>query len=192
MQLIQIDRAARPGSAVELVERLGALAGLEHDPRLAVAGAYLSTPTLVGRQTELLAVRRRALRAQRGHGASLLAFGPSGVGRSRFLDACALEGKLAGALVLRADPAASGGAEYGVMRSLLTQVHAALSHAERTAHELPRLLSERLVPGMLWKRASARPDSLWPHPALDDDASQIAQALHDYFVGLAGQRALMI
>jgi hypothetical protein len=192
MQLIQIDRAARPGSAVELVERLCALAELEQDPGLAIANAYLSTPTLVGRQTEIVAVRRRALRARRGHGASLLVSAAAGVGRSRFLDACALEGKLAGALVLRSDPTASSTAEYGVMRSLLMQVHASLSDAEREATELPTEVHEQLVPGLVWTLPNSKPRSMQPPAVMDEDAVTLTHPLQQYFARLALLRPLMI
>jgi tetratricopeptide (TPR) repeat protein len=191
MQLLSMDRGARPGSAVELVERLTAIGGLEHDPRLAVANAYLSTPTLVGRHKELLAVRRRALRALRGHGASLLVTGPSGVGRSRLLDACALEGKLAGAYVLRGAPGAAGGVEHGVVRALLLQLHALLSDAERRVFDLPSDLRDQLTPGLIWTRALSKPTSLRPEP-IARDPSEIPRGVQEYFERLATQRSLMI
>jgi serine/threonine protein kinase len=192
MQLVAIDRAARPGSAVEVVERLTAIAGLPYDPRLSVASAYLSTPTLVGRATELLAVRRRALRALRGHGSSVLASGPPGVGRSRFLDAAALEGKLSGALVLRTDPTAAGGADYGALRSLLMQVHTALTDTERALLPLPAAVSEQLLPGLSWLNAASKPASIRPAPPSGEDDSALSQLVHEYVVALARQRSVMI
>ena len=50
--------------AVELVERFSVLAGSEVDEATDVR-AYLTAPTLVGRVTHLVAVRRRTLRALR-------------------------------------------------------------------------------------------------------------------------------
>jgi protein kinase-like protein/AAA ATPase-like protein len=191
MRLLSFERGARPNSAVELVERLNGLAGLPHDPRLAVANAYLTTPALVGRERELSAVRRRALRAGRGRGAALLVSGPSGIGLSRFLDACALEGKLSGALVMRAAPGASGGVENGVLRSLLLQLHAGLSDAERTALPLHPELHSQLVPGLVWTRRMSRPISLRPAPPSADPAV-LQHALHDLLLRAAERRVLMI
>ena len=70
-----------------------------------VSRAYLATPTLVGRERALVAVRKRLLSLARGDGGALLIEGEPGSGRSRLLDACALEAKLLGAAVLRADAA---------------------------------------------------------------------------------------
>ena len=64
-----------------------------------VSRAYLTTPTLVGRERAMVAVRRRMLSLARGDGGVLLVEGEAGSGRSRLLDACALEGKLLGASV---------------------------------------------------------------------------------------------
>ncbi len=191
LQLLSLERGARPASAVELVERLNALASLEQDDRLAVASAYLATPALVGRQQELVAVRRRMLRASRGRGASVLVTGPAGVGRSRFLDACALEGKLVGALVLRGAPGASGGVDHGVVRSLLLQLHASLSEAERHEFEPNLSLQSQLLPGFTWTRGNSRPVSLRPAPLTEDPAS-IPRDLHEYFARFAERRPLVI
>src|SRR5262249_6282760 len=163
---------------------------LEHDSRLAVPMAYLTAPTLVGRDTELVAVRRRALRALRGHGASLLVEGEAGVGRSRFLDACALEGKLVGGLVLRAQTTAVHAAAYSVMRSLLLQLHAGQSDAERVALPPPPELSTQLLPGLNWAEAHSRATSMRPVPR--QEVADLSQALYDYLIELARRRPLMV
>jgi serine/threonine protein kinase len=191
MRLLSMDRGGRPSSAAELVERLNGLGDLVHEPGLSVASAYLSTPTLVGRQKELVAVRRRMLRSLRGRGASVLVAGAAGVGRTRFLDACALEGKLAGAIVLRASAGAAGGVDHGVVRSLLLQLHAALGEGERRAFEPPLSLQKQLVPGLIWTRGNSKPISLRP-PGPVGDPSALIETLQDYVTRLAGRRALLV
>ena len=192
MRLISLDRSARPTSAVDVVERMTAIAGLPHDPRLAVASSYLTTPSLAGRGKELAAVRRRALRALRGHGASLLVSGAAGSGLSRFLDACALEGKLAGALVLRGAPGAAMGAPHGVTRSLLRQLRAALSESECRQLVLPAELQTRLGRSSLPPRPSAPPPlSLQPGLTVQGDAP-MSKALQDHVAWVAARRTIAV
>jgi hypothetical protein len=117
MDLLNLDPFARPANAGELMEQLAAIEGLPGDERQHVELAYLSTPNLVGRETQLAQVRAKLIRAVRGQGSSLLFTGASGVGRSRLLAACLLEAKLLGALVLRATPSEADG-DFGVLRAL--------------------------------------------------------------------------
>ncbi len=160
MLLIHLDFMARPTSAAEVMERLSAIAGLQIDEQLVVRQAYLSTPTLVGRDEPLLHVRKQMVRALRYRGGAIMVTGASGVGRSRFLDASVLEAKLAGSAVLRADAAdasqGSWGAVQAMARQLLDEVpqaalRAARPHAPVLGHILPELL------GLLQPAARADP-----------------------------------
>jgi hypothetical protein len=127
MELLQLEPASRPASAAEALDRLTAIASLERDEgaRL-VSRSYLATPTLVGRDASLEVVRRRMNTAFGGAGGSVLIRGPRGVGRTRFLDACVLEAKIAGAVVLRADATDSVDGDLGVARALATQLSEAV------------------------------------------------------------------
>jgi hypothetical protein len=122
MDLLQLDPAARPASAGEVMERLSAVAGLPKDEEIAVSAAYLSTPTLLARDKELARIRKKIVGAKQAHGGAVLIKGTSGVGRSRLLDASILDAKLAGATVLRADAMDAESGEYGVVRALARQV----------------------------------------------------------------------
>jgi len=122
MSLLNLDMASRPSSAAEVMERLCDISGTERTEELAVSRAYLATPTLVGRDDSLVQVRRRMIRALSGQGGALLVQGVAGIGRTRFLDASVLEGKLAGATVLRADAGDAWAGDYGVVRALIEQV----------------------------------------------------------------------
>ena len=123
MELLQLDPALRPASAAEVSQRVSAIAGLHSDEQLLVSQAYLSTPSLVGRERELEKVAGMVRRASRDkRGAAVLVRGAAGMGRSRFLDACALSAKLAGLTVLRASAAAAPSGPFGVAQALASQL----------------------------------------------------------------------
>ena len=102
LSLLSLEPSLRPHGAFEVMQRLAAIAELPGDESAAVSQAYLATPLLVGRDDTLAVVRQRLARAQAGHGAALIVRGEPGMGRSRMLDAYALEAKTLGATVLRA------------------------------------------------------------------------------------------
>jgi tetratricopeptide (TPR) repeat protein len=160
LQLLSPELAARPSSASEVMERLSALAGFEKRPRLSVANAYLAMPALVGRKADLVRVRRRALRTLGSHGDCLIVVGEPGTGRSRFLDACCLEGKLAGLTVLRGE-ASDALSNYGVLRALVRQLHATLGATERAQTALSSEVQQLLSLGIAWTEpsGSTRPSS---------------------------------
>jgi hypothetical protein len=127
MELLALDPIARPPTAADVIERLMVIGGLTlHEPN-AVQQAYLTTPKLVGRDAPLEQVRVHVQSVRRGLGGVLAIQGPAGIGRSRMLDACVLDAKLAGLVVLRAD--AAGGSDFAVARTLLEQLSAALPDA---------------------------------------------------------------
>ena len=70
------------------------------DAAAEITRAYLTAPTLVGRDDALVELRRRILSLVRGDGGVLAVRGEPGSGRSRLLDACALEAKLLGPAVI--------------------------------------------------------------------------------------------
>jgi tetratricopeptide (TPR) repeat protein len=141
MQLLALDRSARPQSAAEVMERLCAIADLPREERIEVSRAYLTTPTLVGRERVLSAVRNHMLSLMRGDGAALLIEGVAGSGRSRVLDACVLEAKLLGVAVVRADAADGASTDWGVARSLGSQL---LALFPKEAMEVTRLSQDVL------------------------------------------------
>lgn len=116
MDLISLDPMVRPQNAALVFERLSAIAELPRDEGLDVASAYLSVPTLVGRDAELARCRRRLLRTKAGKGRALMVLACAGIGRSRLLDAVSLDAKLLGLTVVRAGRADAG--ELGAFRQL--------------------------------------------------------------------------
>jgi tetratricopeptide (TPR) repeat protein len=188
LDLLQLDPAARPASAAEVIERLAALEGRELDEQLLVSRSYLRTPNLVGRDAVLARARAKTLRAMRGRGGALLISGGPGVGRSRFLDACVIEAKLQGALVLLAD-ARDGRSSYGAVRALGAQLLAlspevALPAARKKlallAHAVPELLS--LEPGA----------ELRVFESQDQLRTELQPALREWLLAVSTQRPLVL
>jgi tetratricopeptide (TPR) repeat protein len=122
LSLLSLEPLARPSSAAEVLDRLSAIAGLPRDEHLAVSRAYLATPELVARAEPLAWVRQRLASLHAGRGGALALEGAPGMGRSRMLDACVLEAKLASMAVLRANAADAATGSYGALRSLARQL----------------------------------------------------------------------
>jgi tRNA A-37 threonylcarbamoyl transferase component Bud32 len=181
LQLLSLDRSARPQSAAEVMERLCAIAGLPMEERAEVSRAYLSTPTLIGREPALLAVRKRLLSLVRGDGGTLLIEGAPGSGRSRLLDACVLEGKLLGATVLRADQSDGASGDWGVARTLCAQLFELLPDA---ANEAARL--SRHVIGYVFE--ALRDEERVSVP----ERSLLLRELRDFFLSVRGHRLFLV
>jgi hypothetical protein len=145
--LISLDPALRPRTAFEVMERLSAIAGIERDEEL-VSQAYLSTPTLVARQDALSALTSALEHAELGRGSAHLVRAESGTGRSRILDACALEAKARGAIVLRAAGSGAAGDAQRVSRALAEQLSEATGEPWPAA-TAPGDLPDALLPALL-------------------------------------------
>ncbi len=186
MQLLALDRGARPQSAAEVMERVCAIAGLALEERGEVSRAYLSTPMLVGREQALLVMRKRMLSLVRGDGGTLLCEGVAGSGRSRLLDACVLEGKLLGATVLRADASDGAAGDWGVARALGAQLlelmpEQAIEAARLSRHVLAHVL-EGLRGGDAGRSSMAAPER-----------GLVLRELRDFVLALCqGQRLLLV
>jgi len=118
LQLIHPEPELRPASAYVVMQRLQAIAGLTAREAETVQQAYLVTPSLVGRTELLDQLRKQLMNARLHRGSGALIEGASGSGRSRLLDACALEAKTLGFHVLRATCSASGQV-FGVAQALV-------------------------------------------------------------------------
>jgi tRNA A-37 threonylcarbamoyl transferase component Bud32 len=116
LSLLSLDTFARPASAVEVIERLSAIADLPNEEQL-LAQAHLAAPALVGQGDVLKTFALALSRAQRGQGGVWLIEGAAGAGKSRVLERCALDAKLSGACVLSASAEDARG-DFGVVRAL--------------------------------------------------------------------------
>ncbi len=164
LALISLDPLARPANAAEVMERIDALVEPEGDERLLVARAYLSTPTLVGREEQLLRVRWQIVGATQGRGGSLMVQGAAGVGRSRLLDACVLEGKLAGATVLRADASDASQGKWGAVRTMARQLLDALPEVALEAARPYLSVLGHLLPELVDRFVAHARQGLLPPP----------------------------
>jgi hypothetical protein len=188
MQLLSLDRATRAHSAPELMTRLCTLAGLPLAEQAQVSRAYLTTPTLIGRDRELVAVRKRMLSLARGDGGTLLVQGASGSGRSRMLDACALEAKLVGAQVIRAS-ANSERSDWAVASVLCSQLLALLPEQAKDAARLSRDVLSQVIEGFRSER------SLQSHSNSNtgaNDRNLLIRELRDFILSLARQQRLVV
>ncbi len=118
LSLLNPVPALRPSSAAEVMQRLAALGDLKVSEVAAVSRAYLSTPSLVGRDAELQGIRQKLKTARSSRSSGVLLAGSARMGRSRLLDACALEAKTLGYLVLRAT-ASGTRTRFAVVKTLL-------------------------------------------------------------------------
>jgi hypothetical protein len=188
IELMQLDPAARPASASEVMERLSAIGGVRSSEQH-VSQAYLSNPTLVGRTAQLGVARKLILRALRGRGGSILIEGPPGVGRTRFLAACVLEAKLAGSLVLRADAVDSSGAQFDTMRALARQLLGATRPLAIEAAESHLSVLGRVIPELVLDR----PDVALDATSDSEQFQRLAQhALRHWLLEIARHRPLML
>ena len=146
MELLQLQRSARPTAAAEVMARLSAIAGLPYE-EIEVGRAYLITPRVIGRGLAQQAVKQQTAAAQAGLGACVFIEGAAGSGRSRVLDLCVLDAQLMGAMVLRADAGCGASASYAVACKLAGQL----------LSEHPRLPEHQTLPAEVL--AYVRPDS---------------------------------
>jgi hypothetical protein len=118
LSLISVEPSSRPHSAFEVMQHLTAIAGLERVEPESVSRAYLSTPTMVGREGLMANIERELGRAVAGRGRAVLVQAAAGAGRSRVLDATALAAKAQGTTVLRAYGGASAGQGFKAASAL--------------------------------------------------------------------------
>jgi hypothetical protein len=179
MSLIAPNRAARPHSASQVMEQLTHIAGLRASEPPGVARAYLVAPDLVARDAEIARVRAAFARARQRNGSGLIVTGPAGVGRTRFLDEAALEGRMAGAAVLNASAAAATDVPFAtaqlLTQALLRTAPAAVARAARNDWSACKLLFRYA------------PDEIPATPSDDDFDHDVSGALSN-FRELATQR----
>jgi predicted Ser/Thr protein kinase len=185
MRMLTLDRGARVQTAGEVIEQFGPLAGIEQEDIAQISKAYLTTPTVVGRDNALLLARRHVLSLVRGEGGPLLVRGLSGSGRSRMLDVCVLEAKLVGAVVVRADGRDASTGEWGVARAIGTQL---IAHFPSHAFDAARL--SRHVLGYLFE--SLQPSEPITMSGDAPERSVLIRELRDWVISLARTQRLVV
>jgi hypothetical protein len=192
MSLLNLEPALRPHSAFEVMQRLAAIAGIAFSEPEGVSRAYLVAPVLVGRDHALLVLRQKLARAMTGRGGGLLVRAAPGLGRSRMLDACAIEAKTLGATVLRA--AATGvdkpfTVALGVTQHLLEAVpHDGL--LDRFAELLE--LDERPAGSDAEQAGAGARCRLRPSAQLVDDPGRLQRAICNFVLTLSRAHPLVV
>jgi tetratricopeptide (TPR) repeat protein len=182
LQLISIERDARPSTAGEVVERLSAIAGLKLDSDVRIAGAYLATPTLVDRESFITWARARIDSLIHRQGMTLVIEGDPGTGRTRALDACVAEAKRAGATVARAAASDAARKDYGVATVLARQLLTNLPQHATALGVQDRAILGHLLPEL--RRAG--------DPEINPERRYIQATLRDWLLGLARHQRLML
>jgi hypothetical protein len=119
--LLRLDPEQRPGSAAEVIERLGALVELPADADQAAVEGYLQSPTFVARAREQQVLHEAVREASEGKVRALFVEGLPGIGRSRLLEEFAVGARIMGSLSVKVT-ASAGSAPYAVSVALLEQL----------------------------------------------------------------------
>jgi tetratricopeptide (TPR) repeat protein len=186
MRALTLDRGGRMSTAAEIMEQLRAIAPSVREDGAEISRAYLTSPTLVGREATLLAIRRHILSLVRGDGGLLTIRGVPGSGRSRMLDACALEGKLLGLAVIRADARDAANGEWGVARAIGEQL---LAQFPKLAEEAARL--SRNVLGQVFSELRSDDDAGMVTSSLPE-RSLILRELRDWLLAITKTQRMLV
>jgi tetratricopeptide (TPR) repeat protein len=187
MRLLSIDRSGRPQSAAEVIEQLVTIAGLPRENADEISRAYLSTPTLVGRDEAVLELRRRILSLVRGDGGVLMVKGTPGSGRSRVLDSCALEAKLLGAMIVRVDARDAASGDWGVARAVATQLLGMFPQ-----HVIENMRIPRDVLGHVVDELREELNASHTLPLAIPERSLVIRELRDFVLGLSRAQRVLI
>ena len=149
--------------------------------------AAASTPTLVGRATELATLRAQLRCALGGRGGAIVMDGPPGIGHSRLLDACALEAKTLGLTVLRGSASEQ---PFAMARQLASQALEELPEASAHLLREEPLVSALLEPS---PERNGRP-VLRDFAAIEAsaDASTVQAALGQLLLQVSQSQALAV
>lgn len=190
MSLLSLDRLARPSTAAEVIDRLGAIGRLDPEPDIESARGYLVTGAFVGREPQLKRLRERLAQTIAKQGRAIIVEGPTGMGKTRLLTELGLEAQLRGAVVVSVTSESAGRGPYAMIRAIargLITVHrdratrAAVPHAGAVV---------RIVPELGEKLGLKRP----PRPSRDpnEERLRLQAALVDWLLGCAADQPLVL
>ncbi|HEY6878068.1 MAG TPA: protein kinase [Polyangiales bacterium] len=128
LALLDLDRMSRPSSAAEVIDRLGAIAGLAPDQDQRVQRSYLYSAEVIGRDHERAQLEDKLQQASSGRGGGVLITGAPGQGKSFLLNDMAQRARVAGARVLFVNALAHGGT-LGVWSALVREASVHVGNA---------------------------------------------------------------
>ncbi|HEY6880785.1 MAG TPA: protein kinase [Polyangiales bacterium] len=103
LSLLDLDRMSRPASAAEVIDRLGAIAGLPPDQDQRVQRSYLYSAEVVARELERKLLDEQLGHAVAGRGGGALIDGAAGLGKTFLLEDFVQRARVAGARVIVAN-----------------------------------------------------------------------------------------
>jgi Protein kinase domain/AAA ATPase domain len=190
MSLLSTDRLARPASAGEVIERLGAVVQLEPDTQAGIAQSYLMSARMAGRAVEIERARGLLERTVDGLGAVVTIEHEAGAGASRLLTEIGLEARIAGATILQLDAEVHRG-PYAVAKALAQKLTSALPAQAK------ELASEDVL-ALGWLRSERSDRAGASRPPIDPSASpgvwrlRAQSALEKWFLDVAAVQPLAI
>jgi tetratricopeptide (TPR) repeat protein len=187
LSLLRIDPLGRPATAAEVIDRLGAIAGLPPLADAELARGYIASTTLVGRRDEMAQLRKLLESAQRGRGRAVVLDGPSGAGKSRILRELRLEAQLAGATVVEIDATTAGSGPLAGLRQLVRELLLVAPEATLAAAKPRAGLLARALPELRVRLGKLSPEPRAGDPA--EDRMRLTAALAE-LVGAVAQVAI--
>ncbi len=161
LSLLSLDRALRPSSAAEVMDRIGAIAGLPPEKDTRIARSYLVSQELIGRERELTRVAARLERAIGAHGSAVVFEAERGLGKTALLDRIASDARVRGATVLQVSARAHA-TPLGVCRALVQGAVRELGDRARAIAERHGVLGPASTRG---GQAARLPSSGSVHPS---------------------------
>lgn len=186
LSLLSLDRTLRPSSDAEVIDRLGAIAGLSPERDDRIAQSYLVSQELVGRERQFARLRSRLKRALSGLGSALLVEAPAGHGRTALLCRFESEARIEGAAVL-AVSARTHQRPFGTCHALLQR---ALNEVPNRAKDLAKIHFAGDEP--LDPEASRYPPSAPSEFAPREQSSDTGETFERFFTALSTTGPLVI
>jgi hypothetical protein len=188
MAMLSLEPALRPRSASEVMLQLATLLGGSDAEHADVSRAYLSTPSLVGRDELRLKFKRRATRAHTRAGSGLVIQGAAGMGRTRALEACVLVAQTHGAAVARVAAGAAGAQPFAAAQLLTEQLLRALPEL------CASVAREAQISDVLFESVESAPAALrvraLSHASIE--RGKVRDALTQLWLRIARQRVVMV
>ncbi|MDD9943283.1 MAG: protein kinase [Myxococcales bacterium] len=189
MALLRIDVNTRPKGVAEVMDRLRPLLPSPPAEDLRFAKAYLVAPELVGRKDHVARLRGQLQRTTRRRGGGVVIVGAPGTGRTRMLDAFALEAKLLGMVTARIDAADAGKGPFGVAKALVGQLHRAAPLASLRAARADPQTWRALFPS---GSTDAEQAPLADVAELGEQRAQLHTALRNWLIRLCRRQAVAL
>jgi hypothetical protein len=183
MSALSLNANARPASAMEVINRLEAIAGLATLEPAEAAKASFVSPALMGRAAEVELISQHIRAALKGLGGSIIIEGEAGIGRSRLLGHLVLEAAGTDVVILHASSVAVR-RPYGVLSALSEELR-------RTAPELARAgaSGDGATLDQLLDPSAGAPAQALSHA---ERRHQLALAFHELLLGVSSSSTVIL